>query len=174
MALLKKYQLPNNRTVDVTSDAIEKMKEWRQIQQDMSEAGGFLTGYQNDKSSNIIIDNISHPYFLDYRTRIRFDLRDPRHYLFLYRQQKTGSQYLGTWHTHPENIPEPSERDWHDWKSSLQEDRSVCDCMFFIVVGIVDMRIWAGFAKEPHITELYEIKKRDGIYLYGENRNKDK
>ena len=87
---LIKFRLPDNRTVDIAADVADQMKKWRQIRRYMSEAGGFLTGYQDERSSNVIIDGLSHPFYLDYRTRTRFDIRDPRHQLFLHKQKKRG------------------------------------------------------------------------------------
>lgn len=162
---LIKFRLPDNRTVDIAADVADQMKKWRQIRRYMSEAGGFLTGYQDERSSNVIIDGLSHPFYLDYRTRTRFDIRDPRHQLFLHKQKRTGSQYVGTWHTHPEKVPEPSERDWIDWRNSLEEDKSICHWMFFAIVGTAGMRIWAGSQMQHEIEELFEVEKQDGIYM---------
>lgn len=162
---LMKYRLPDRSTVDISSDVMDYMQKWRQVKPYMAEAGGFLIGYQNRISSNIIVDGLSHPYDLDYRNIIRFDIKDERHHLFLLEQEKYGSHYVGTWHTHPEEIPYPSSRDLLDWNASLREDKSFCKWMFFIIVGIRSMRIWAGDSDRNEITELPECNKSNGIYV---------
>ncbi|MEZ8193149.1 Mov34/MPN/PAD-1 family protein [Vibrio sp. 1F279] len=42
--------------------------------------------------------------------------------------------YVGTWHTHPQDVPRPSSPDKTDWRTHEQDnsDRP----LFFIVVGI--------------------------------------
>ncbi|MFX9397410.1 Mov34/MPN/PAD-1 family protein, partial [Acinetobacter baumannii] len=50
------------------------------------------------------------------------------------------SVYLGTWHSHPQNIPTPSNIDYADWKSCIlrNPDRQ----LFFAIVGIQAIRIF--------------------------------
>ena len=47
---------------------------------------------------------------------------------------------MGEWHTHPENIPEPSLIDKKNWKKiwNQKEDGD----LFNVIVGTKEIRIW--------------------------------
>jgi integrative and conjugative element protein (TIGR02256 family) len=66
--------------------------------------------------------------------------------------------YIGTWHTHPQDIPIPSGIDKIDWKSHEQEnpDRP----LFFIVVGLKKISIYTLVADKT--IELSIIEKEVG------------
>lgn len=161
----------DGRTVDISAWVMARMSKWRQLHDGDCEAGGFLTGYINGNTGNIIIDGMSEPYNkLDYRTPTRFDMRDPRHKIFLHQGKKKKTSYLGVWHTHPEQIPIPSDRDMTDWRETVRKDKSGCNCFFFIIIGIDQMRIWLGRkgpSNESLITEVFEEENEDGLYKNG-------
>ena len=75
------------------------------------------------------------PY--DVQCRSRFELKDPGHQRTVDKlfERSNGSEiYLGTWHTHPEQIPCPSRVDKSDWRACLKrnKDRS----LIFVIAGI--------------------------------------
>jgi integrative and conjugative element protein (TIGR02256 family) len=82
---------------------------------------------------------------------------------------------MGTWHTHPQNIPEPSLTDWNDWRETLEKDQTGSEYAFFIIIGLIEFRVWAGNLLTKEICELIEAPIFDGIYVAGigdsENEN---
>lgn len=163
--VLIKLKLHDLRTVDFTVDVIKTICRWRQTDSRSYEAGGYLTGYINKKTTNITVDGISEPCRLDRRSRFRIDLKDPEHKSFLYRQAHINSYYTGLWHTHPEPVPNPSDIDWRDWRETLRDDKSATDYIFFVIAGIEKIRVWCGVSGGEEISELFEVEKMDGIYL---------
>lgn len=161
----KKFKLPNGKIVDILSDIFIKMKKWTQEESDRLEAGGYVVGYKHLVTGNITLEDISEPYIWDKRNRIYFKMKDFRHKLFLARKKNQKSFYMGTWHTHPQRIPEPSSIDWENWYGSLEVDRTGCEYMFFIIEGMHEIRIWVGDLQSRTIIEISECSKENGIYL---------
>lgn len=160
-----KFVLPDQKVVDILPPVFAEMKKWLQKEDNSPESGGFIVGYENRTTGNIVLEKISHPYYLDKKTRFYFGIRDIRHKIFLHRMSKSGSYYIGTWHSHPQIIPIPSALDLNDWHSTLKEDRSGSRYFFFIIAGTKEFRIWTGESGENNITEIFESRKsEDGLY----------
>jgi integrative and conjugative element protein (TIGR02256 family) len=56
--------------------------------------------------------------------------------------------YLGEWHTHPENNPRPSALDLREWR---QISKRRGEPMMFIIVGIMEW--WVGIGSVDRIAE---------------------
>lgn len=161
-----KMKLPNDKVVDVLSPVLDEISKWLQNEIAKPEAGGYIVGYQHEKTGNISLEAVSHPYSFDLRERIQFKMRDPLHDCFLRKAQKRKSYYMGVWHTHPQRIPEPSSIDWDDWKATVCSDKTGCQFVFFVIAGTVEWRLWIGDLQTGEISEAQEYKKNaEGIYL---------
>ena len=161
-----KYVLPNGAYLDLLTDVQDEIIKWLQIDEESLEAGGYIVGYQHKDNKNVSLEKVSHPYIGDYRDRNHFSIRDPRHKLFLQKEQRRKSYYMGVWHTHPEDVPHPSETDKIDWDQSVKNEKSGCSYIFFIIAGRKKIRIWAGLLATEEIVELRECKKaEDGLYV---------
>lgn len=71
---------------------------------------------------------------------------------------------MGVWHTHPQMIPEPSSIDWNDWYDTLEVDWTACKYIFFIIVGMKEMRVWVGDFARKEIIEIFECEKVGDLY----------
>jgi len=159
-----KMQLPNGKVVDILTAVLDEISAWLQDNNDKPESGGYIIGYQHKDTGNIVLESVSVPQKLDKKTRIRFDIKDPLHNLFLKRAQRNKSYYMGVWHTHPQDIPVPSSIDWEDWKQTLAVDKTGSEYIFFIIAGTVGTRVWIGNKNKNTITEIEECQKTDGLY----------
>lgn len=54
------------------------------------------------------------------------------------------SNYLGEWHTHPEASPNPSVFDILGWKRLLKVTRFDGICLYFVIVGTEQLKVWEG------------------------------
>ena len=97
-----KIGLPNGKVVDVLSPVLDEICKWIQDDCSKPESGGYIVGYQHEHTGNVSLEAVSHPYLMDIKNRVRFDIRDPRHQLFLNKAKRNKSYYLGVWHTHPQ------------------------------------------------------------------------
>lgn len=165
-----KLKLPNNKVADVLSTALCEMYQWIQDSYEKPESGGYIVGYRHKETGNVSLEAVSHPYALDVKNRIRFQIKDSHHILFLKKARCNKSYYMGVWHTHPQQIPVPSSIDWVDWEESLKEEKSGCEYIFFVIIGIKEWRVWIGDVKSGTICEIFECDKdKDGLYLCQKN-----
>ncbi|HBS2895212.1 TPA: Mov34/MPN/PAD-1 family protein, partial [Klebsiella pneumoniae] len=102
--------------VVVMSEVVRLLKSYRQMQYVSTEAGGVLIGER--RGPHIVITHISEPGPGDIRTRNRFERKGDHHQLKvdeLFEQSNGFLVYLGEWHTHPEDFPQPSYTDMKSW-----------------------------------------------------------
>ena len=160
-----KFQLPNGKVVDVLTPVLDEISKWIQDDETKPESGGYIVGYQHEKTGNISLEAVSHPYSKDIKNRVHFIIRDPLHNIFLKKALKRKSYYMGVWHTHPQNDPIPSRIDWEDWEETLYTDQTGSQYVFFIVAGIQNWRLWIGDMESKVITEGKESPQNSvGIY----------
>ena len=161
-----KILLPNGKVVDVLSTVLDEICKWIQDDCSKPESGGYIVGYQHEHTGNISLEAVSHPYPMDIRNRVKFDIRDPRHQVFLKKARFHKSYYMGVWHTHPQRIPVPSSIDWNDWNETMQSDKTGGQYVFFIIAGTDEWRLWVGDFTTGKIKEVYECEiDTSGIYI---------
>lgn len=161
-----KIILSNGKVVDILSPVLDEIRKWLQDGSEKPESGGYIVGYQHERTGNISLEAVSHPHFLDMKNRIRFEIRDPRHNVFLKKAQRRKSYYMGVWHTHPQSVPVPSSIDWVDWNETMRSDKTGCQYVFFIIAGIDEWRLWIGDLLTGEIVEGQECSKDTvGIYI---------
>ena len=160
-----KFDLPNGKRIDVLSDVLSSIKSYIQLHQHTPESAGFLLGYQNKTTNNITISDYTVPQSKDVRTNFFCKIKDAFHFSSLREKAKNQNFYVGTWHTHPQAIPEPSSIDWRDWNDTISKDKSGTDYFFFIILGTVEFRIWAGNPISGKIIEIFEAENNGDIYI---------
>jgi integrative and conjugative element protein (TIGR02256 family) len=156
------FILPDNKILCIRPEALEKMNKYRQLKWSDKEAGGILIGRILVEDGNYIIDDVSEPMPLDKRTRTRFSRKQEGHQEYfndVWDREDGRCFYLGEWHTHPERVPVPSSIDRNDWDRLLKLGYET-GCLFFVIRGINDLKVWYGYGKEPIMVEL---KRRRGF-----------
>ena len=156
--ILIKGKLPNGLTIDLFEPVITQLIKSRQVGKDTPERGGYLIGYENAKTLNYTISSATPPSSKDYARRsfIRLSFRNHLKSITL----KKTDGYIGTWHTHPQEIPYPSSIDIKDWKESLKFNRKSTSYLIFIIVGLSCFRVWIG---DCYNFKLFELKEN----IYG-------
>ena len=125
------------------------------------ESGGIITGklYEN----SIKITNCSEPSNFDNQSRYNFTRSSKSAQYFLNeRFHLSGGEeiYLGEWHTHPENIPSPSQTDIKSFKRTLTRNNLYSDIHLMIIVGIEGVYIGIYYRS---------ILKREHTIVYRNN-----
>ncbi|MEO1254710.1 MAG: Mov34/MPN/PAD-1 family protein, partial [Bacteroidota bacterium] len=64
------------------------------------------------------------------------------------------THYLGEWHSHPQDYPEPSDKDIASWKEKLITAIYSSRYLYFIIVGIKETRVWEGDRRSLKIKKL--------------------
>lgn len=118
---------------------------YRQDKQHKNEACGILIGEHANDGKSINISNITIPKKKDIRKRYRFFMKSRKHQEILEKDFKMSnyeSVYLGTWHSHPEGIPNPSKCDINDWFKQFDANKHIFSRMIFGIVGTTDLNFW--------------------------------
>lgn len=110
----------STRFVVIEPLAVNRMRSFRQIDLAAHEAGGVLIGER--RGCSFVVKDVTTPFAKDNSSRFRFVRRAFHHQLAVIdanRRSGGTSNYLGEWHTHPQDHPYPSSIDLKNWKSSL-------------------------------------------------------
>lgn len=108
------------RLVVMEPIVVNTLRSLRQISPTSHEAGGVLIGERRGES--FVVKEVTTPSLRDQSSRFRFIRQFFHHQLAINSaNHRTGgtSNYLGEWHTHPQDKPYPSSIDFKNWRSSL-------------------------------------------------------
>lgn len=155
------YILSNQGKLKLDIEAITRMLNYRQKGREDTEAGGVLLGRFIKDSKEIIVDHVSVPMIGDKRTRYSFIRSKKMHQKIIDKEWSKSNgtcNYLGEWHTHPEDYPTPSRVDITNWKNRLKDDIFSSRYLYFVIVGLSETRVWEGDKRTS------EIKKLKNIY----------
>lgn len=151
------FSISNNRKLKIDRKPIENMLSYAQDTTEKHEAGGVILGRFIKDSNNIIIDVNTEPMKGDIRTRTRFKRGKKRHQEIIdkiWEESEGTCNYIGEWHTHPEENPSPSTTDLKSWTKILRNDYFSSKYLYFIIIGTKSIGIWEGNSKNLKIKKL--------------------
>lgn len=154
------FETSNGGKIKIDVPSMERMSKYIQQTSDSAEAGGILLGRLIKDSKDIVIDNITVPMIGDKRKRYSFKRGSKMHQRIAdraWKRSKGTCNYLGEWHTHPENYPSPSYQDIKDWKRKLKADFSSTRYLYFVIVGVKGLYVCEGDRRTLKIKELDKI-----------------
>ena len=108
----------------IGANALSVILEHRQTSSDRKESGGMLIGRFIQNSEDVVVDLASAPASQDLATRFTFWRScAPAQKIVndLWEESHSTANYLGEWHTHPEDDPKPSHIDVLNWKRILKK-----------------------------------------------------
>lgn len=123
----------SGRLVVVNSSVMELVTRYRQVGKTESESGGILIGIRRGEYFEVTAATT--PQISDKRSRLRFERVEKGHFDLLKRhwvESKGEENYLGEWHTHPEDYPSPSTLDLSEWERAANHHKS---SLIMIIVG---------------------------------------
>ena len=109
------------------------------------EAGGVLLGRLLVSVEDVVVDEVTVPGAHERRSRFRFfRAQQPTQTAVNHAWARSGGaiNYLGEWHTHPEDYPTPSLHDCTDWQRLVGTQRYEQNQLFFVIVGRRAIRAW--------------------------------
>lgn len=126
---------------------ISNVCAFRQVDPHTAEGGGILLGFRRDPHLHIAMATPPGPR--DRRSKYHF-YRDVEFHAQIALSEWANTQktmdYLGEWHTHPEDYPQPSALDLQEWRQICQRRKKP---MVFIIQGIFGR--WIGVGLGHHI-----------------------
>ncbi|TXE07907.1 hypothetical protein ES711_10785 [Gelidibacter salicanalis] len=128
--ILPKYNLHLNENV------LQIFYNYIQKKHDAKEAGGVLTGKIYHELIKIL--NCSEPTCLDYRSKYNFNRSHNSAQIFINKMfhESNGEEiYLGEWHTHPEDIPTPSQLDITSFIKTVSKNKLNSNVHYMIIIG---------------------------------------
>ncbi|MEX5551428.1 CBASS system CD-NTase/cGAS isopeptidase Cap3 [Pseudomonas pergaminensis] len=136
----------------IMPSALNKLLGYRQLDSFSNEAAGVLIGERRD--SHIVVHEISEPGEGDIRRRCYVDRRGSHHQVIVNEAFVRSSgrlQYLGEWHTHPEDQPSPSAIDLGTWRRHLVAQNQ----MVLLIIGRKE--IWAAKKVTDDVVPLFRV-----------------
>lgn len=127
----------------------------RQVTEAAPESGGILLGFR--RPPHLHISDLTEPLPTDECTRTWFRRNHHGHAQAALRHWErtccTGD-YLGEWHTHPEDWPEPSGKDLREWRILL---RAQGRPLVFLIVGLKGRWVGVGSGSKIVAIECFEV-----------------
>jgi integrative and conjugative element protein (TIGR02256 family) len=126
----------------VEADLLARLAKYRQRALTAPESGGLLLGYRRGMHLHVIAATEPGPD--DRSSRVSFRRSERGHRdkaLAMWRESRGHIDYLGEWHTHPEQHPTPSGTDYRAW-AELMSDRPGKPFVF-IILGMTT-NLWLG------------------------------
>lgn len=140
--------------VEFREDPLSLFLQHRQLSDDSLEAGGVLLGRLILCTSDIVIDEATEPATADRRSRASFlRAREPaqRRVERAWQESHGTKIYLGEWHSHPEDRPEPSPHDRSDWGRLARMADYEQETLLFAIVGRCEIFLWEVGAEKGEI-----------------------
>ncbi len=135
--------------IEISSEVLDVWLSYRQLDPDTNEACGVLIGGFDTTNKCYFFEKVTQPMLKDKRSRTFFKLEDKGHQLVVndeFNQSNGKSVYLGTWHTHPQRVPVPSEVDYQDWDACIKRNKG--RQLFFVIVGTELVKIYAEYGND--------------------------
>lgn len=131
--------------VHFAESAVAALMERRQLRDSSAEAGGIMLGRLIDGSPDVVVDEVVGPLPEDRRSRFTF-FRPKKQAQQIVDQAWSSSYgtkiYMGEWHTHPEDVPNPSSQDVRNWKRICDTAVFEQESLLFLIAGRVSCRLW--------------------------------
>lgn len=132
-------------SVTFTGDVLEHFTKYRQRRCYHREAGGQL--FAKIREKNWTISAVTGPRRSDLRSRFGFvpDKRIEQDEIYSYHAK--GLEYVGDWHTHPQDIPRPSPDDVESIGNVVRQSQHHFPGFLLCIVGRIDFPegLWLSF-----------------------------
>lgn len=138
--------------VVISTEVANILLSYRQVSDSSPESAGVLIG--ECRGVHIVLKDLSEPSKFDIRSRFMVDRISKHHQRTVdeaFKKSNGELHYLGEWHTHPEDVPNPSITDYTSWHKNLKSDLP----LILIIVGRT--HFWVGKKIKDNIEVLKRI-----------------
>lgn len=147
------YELDAPRRLRFADEAVVTLDAYRAGK---VEAGGILLG--RVYPTEVVIETVTPPNPADKAGRYFFErsrTAAQRAINFAWSVSQGEQIYLGEWHSHPEQVAEPSSRDRAMILNNLRDAKMDIDFLILVVLG--RRADWVGLAKSGHVHRLKRV-----------------
>lgn len=152
--------------VCLTELVVDTVLAHRQLKRSSTEAGGVLLGRLYPRSGDVVVEAVTTPTKADRRSRFSFfRAKRPAQNAVQEAWCRTAGEqnYLGEWHTHPEDDPTPSPIDLSDWARLCNTAVFEQEALFFVIVGRKYTRAWELERQSGELTLLPMVAPDAGL-----------
>ena len=131
--------------IRISDGALQMMLGYCQHGRKDPEAGGILLGRLISEAVDVVIDTVTVPGPTDRRSRFSFfrdRKRTQQEVTQAWSESAATRVYLGEWHSHPEDCPEPSGQDLKNWRLISERSKYEQNFLLFLIVGRTGLRLW--------------------------------
>ena len=117
----------------IEPQVLQRLVTFRQVDKSAPESGGILLGFRRGRHTHV--SDVTVPTKRDLRRRMAFFRHATDHQRVATRRWKESGEtmdYVGEWHTHPEDDPFPSGVDLQHWREIAS---AASRPMVFLIVG---------------------------------------
>lgn len=143
----------------INKNSFEAMLSFRQMKKGSKESGGVLLGRYIKDSSDVVVDFITTPQKNDISTETFFFKNKDEHQEIIDNRWKESNgtcNYLGEWHTHPQDHPTPSSTDIKTWFRLVKETKFEFGELYFVIIGRKSACVYMVNQKVNHLKPIYE------------------
>ncbi|WP_022668996.1 Mov34/MPN/PAD-1 family protein [Desulfospira joergensenii] len=138
----------------INENVISHFYRHRQIKFWHKEAGGQL--FAKIEKKRVIVDLATGPHRKDLRSVFGFIPNKKRLISEINQLFNKGFHYVGDWHTHPQDIPKPSQLDINSMRSCFQESTHELEYFIMIIVGrnLTNDGLWISLLNDSELIDL--------------------
>lgn len=154
-----RFKRATGGVVEFTTEVLDRLSKYRQVGGER-EAGGIMLGRLICNARDIVVDRVTDPNRLDKRYRHWFfRSRKPAQaeVVSAWNESLGSVNYLGEWHSHPQDSPEPSMVDRCNWRRILKRAVFEQHFLLFVIVGTSDVGVWEGDKGTSNIDRLTQV-----------------
>lgn len=136
------FRVAPDRELVLGAALLDQLREYTQDGPEATEAGGLLLGRLSDNNHHLTLCQCTTPLPGDVREPRGFERNDPGHRAAVRRAWvASGGEVTcwGTWHTHAEPHPSPSDVDLDSWRA---DGRDLAADFFHVIVGTEEIGVW--------------------------------
>ena len=122
----------------VSTAPLLTMLSFRQLKRSSHESGGVLLGRYIKGTSDVVVDFVTTPKENDSSTEVFFFKNKDEHQDVIdekWEESKGTCNYLGEWHTHPQDHPTPSSTDIKTWLRLVKDTQFDFGELYFVIIG---------------------------------------
>ena len=154
---MKYVQCEDGTILYIEDVVLTKLFKYLQRNNTTKEAGGILIGKQVKGQEEYYLCDVSEPSHMDKRGRFSFIRNKVSAQQIVNKKwyKSNGIEnYLGEWHSHPENRPTPSHVDRSLMRQIIKDGTNVFKKVFLIIVG-KDQSLYIGVTNSEISNEIY-------------------
>lgn len=154
---LQDFALPNGTVLRFIPEVATVLSKYGQAKATSKEAGGML--FARFADGLISVEHVTTPSLFDFRSRFAFRPSLAHQRDVILKLFSKGLHFIGEWHTHPHEQPQPSQQDIDTARECLVESKHELNAFVVVVLGMNASvsSAWVGIVNDEEVRRLQPI-----------------